>query len=200
MDFSWFEIAKHHSATHLLHYALRQILGSHIAQAGSFVEANRLRFDFSHPKALSVDELEQIEALVNEKITELSPQVCETMGIDQAKAKGAMALFGEKYGESVRVITLGDSIELCGGIHTQNTAEIGSFYIVRESSVSSGVRRIEAVCGKAAYHYGKAALESIKSLKEQLKAQDVLQGVAKLQNALKEARESANKAKQSVKA
>ncbi|MDY5950612.1 MAG: alanine--tRNA ligase [Helicobacter sp.] len=199
VDSSRFEIAKHHSATHLLHYALRQILGSHIAQAGSLVEANRLRFDFSHPKALSVNELEQIQALVNEKIAESSPQMCETMGIDQAKAKGAMALFGEKYGESVRVISFGDSIELCGGIHTQNTAEIGSFYIVRESSVSSGVRRIEAVCGKAAYHYGKAALDSIKSLKEQLKAQDVLQGVAKLQNALKEARESANKAKQSVK-
>lgn len=199
VDSSRFEIAKHHSATHLLHYALRQILGSHIAQAGSLVESNRLRFDFSHPKALSVNELEQIEALVNEKITESAPQVCETMGIDQAKAKGAMALFGEKYGESVRVITLGDSIELCGGIHIHNTAEIGSFYIVRESSVSSGVRRIEAVCGKAAYHYGKAALDSIKSLKEQLKAQDVLQGVAKLQNALKEARDNANKAKQSVK-
>lgn len=199
VDSSRFEIAKHHSATHLLHYALRQILGSHIAQAGSLVESNRLRFDFSHPKALSVNELEQIEALVNEKITESSPQVCETMGIEQAKAKGAMALFGEKYGESVRVITLGDSIELCGGIHIHNTAEIGSFYIVRESSVSSGVRRIEAVCGKAAYHYGKAALDSIKSLKEQLKAQDVLQGVAKLQNALKEARDNANKAKQSVK-
>lgn len=199
VDSSRFEIAKHHSATHLLHYALRQILGPHIAQAGSLVEANRLRFDFSHPKALSINELEQIEALVNEKITESAPQICETMGIEQAKAKGAMALFGEKYGESVRVITLGDSIELCGGIHIHNTAEIGSFYIVRESSVSSGVRRIEAVCGKAAYHYGKAALDSIKSLKEQLKAQDVLQGVAKLQNALKEARESANKAKQSVK-
>ena len=199
VDSSRFEIIKHHSATHLLHYALRQILGSHIAQAGSLVESNRLRFDFSHPKALSVNELEQIEALVNEKITESAPQICETMGIEQAKAKGAMALFGEKYGESVRVITLGDSIELCGGIHIHNTAEIGSFYIVRESSVSSGVRRIEAVCGKAAYHYGKAALDSIKSLKEQLKAQDVLQGVAKLQIALKEARESANKAKQSVK-
>lgn len=199
VDSSRFEIAKHHSATHLLHYALRQILGPHIAQAGSLVEANRLRFDFSHPKALSVNELEQIETLVNSKIAESCPQVCETMGIEQAKAKGAMALFGEKYGESVRVITLGDSIELCGGIHIHNTAEIGSFYIVRESSVSSGVRRIEAVCGKAAYHYGKAALESIKSLKEQLKAQDVLQGVAKLQNALKEARDTANKAKQSVK-
>ena len=199
VDSTRFEIAKHHSATHLLHYALRQILGSHIAQAGSLVEANRLRFDFSHPKALSTNELEQIQALVNEKIAQSSPQVCETMGIEQAKAKGAMALFGEKYGESVRVISFGDSIELCGGIHARNTAEIGSFYIVRESSVSSGVRRIEAVCGKAAYSYGKEALDAIKSLKEQLKAQDVLQGVAKLQNALKEARESANKAKQSVK-
>ncbi|WP_415580228.1 alanine--tRNA ligase-related protein, partial [Helicobacter labetoulli] len=199
VDSTRFEIIKHHSATHLLHYALRQILGSHIAQAGSLVEANRLRFDFSHPKALSTNELEQIQALVNDKIAQSSPQVCETMGIEEAKAKGAMALFGEKYGESVRVISFGDSIELCGGIHAHNTAEIGSFYIVRESSVSSGVRRIEAVCGKAAYNYGKEALESIKSLKEQLKAQDVLQGVVKLQNALKEARESANKAKQSVK-
>ncbi|ETD27703.1 alanyl-tRNA synthetase [Helicobacter canis NCTC 12740] len=199
VDSSRFEIARHHSATHLLHYALRQILGAHIAQAGSLVEANRLRFDFSHPKALSVNELEQIQALVNEKIAESSPQMCETMGIEQAKAKGAMALFGEKYGESVRVISFGDSIELCGGIHTQNTAEIGSFYIVRESSVSSGVRRIEAVCGKAAYSYGKAALESIKSLKEMLKTQDIVQGVAKLQIALKEARDTANKAKQSVK-
>lgn len=199
VDSSRFEIARHHSATHLLHYALRQILGAHIAQAGSLVEANRLRFDFSHPKALSVNEIEQIQALVNEKIAESSPQVCETMGIEQAKAKGAMALFGEKYGESVRVISFGDSIELCGGIHTQNTAEIGSFYIVRESSVSSGVRRIEAVCGKAAYNYGKAALESIKSLKEMLKTKDILQGVAKLQIALKEARDTANKAKQSVK-
>ena len=199
VDSTRFEIAKHHSATHLLHYALRQILGAHIAQAGSLVEANRLRFDFSHPRALSTNELEQIQALVNEKIAQSSPQVCETMGIEQAKAKGAMALFGEKYGESVRVISFGDSVELCGGIHIHNTAEIGSFYIVRESSVSSGVRRIEAVCGKAAYHYGKAALESIKSLKEMLKTQDILQGVAKLQNALKEARDNANKAKQSVK-
>lgn len=193
VDSSRFEIIKHHSATHLLHYALRQILGPHIAQAGSLVEANRLRFDFSHPKTLSVNELEQIEALVNEKITQSSPQVCETMGIEQAKAKGAMALFGEKYGESVRVISFGDSIELCGGIHIQNTAEIGSFYIVRESSVSSGVRRIEAVCGKAAYHYGKNALESIKQAKEALKAQDIIQGISKLKEQVKELKEKASK-------
>ena len=193
VDSSRFEIAKHHSATHLLHYALRQILGSHIAQAGSLVEVNRLRFDFSHPKALNTDELEQIEALVNSKIAESSPQVCETMGITEAKAKGAMALFGEKYGENVRVISFGDSIELCGGIHIQNTAEIGSFYIVRESSVSSGVRRIEAVCGKAAYHYGKNALESIKQAKEALKAQDIIQGIFKLKEQLKELKEKASK-------
>lgn len=193
VDSSRFEIAKHHSATHLLHYALRQILGSHIAQAGSLVETNRLRFDFSHPKALNTDELEQIEALVNSKIAESSPQVCETMGITEAKAKGAMALFGEKYGENVRVISFGDSIELCGGIHIQNTAEIGSFYIVRESSVSSGVRRIEAVCGKAAYHYGKNALESIKQAKEALKAQDIIQGIFKLKEQIKELKEKASK-------
>lgn len=193
VDSSRFEIAKHHSATHLLHYALRQILGSHIAQAGSLVEANRLRFDFSHPKALNTDELEQIEALVNSKIAESSPQVCETMGITEAKAKGAVALFGEKYGENVRVISFGDSIELCGGIHIQNTAEIGSFYIVRESSVSSGVRRIEAVCGKAAYHYGKNALESIKQAKEALKAQDIIQGIFKLKEQVKELKEKASK-------
>lgn len=199
VDSSRFEIAKHHSATHLLHYALRQVLGNHIAQAGSLVEANRLRFDFSHPKALTQDELASIESLVNMQILNQNLQICETMSIEQAKAKGAMALFGEKYGESVRVITFGDSIELCGGIHVQNTAEIGSFYIVRESSVSSGVRRIEAVCGKTAYTYGKAALESMKSLKEQLKTQDVLQGVAKLQAALKDAKNHVNKAKQSVK-
>ncbi|MDY2584610.1 MAG: alanine--tRNA ligase [Helicobacter sp.] len=199
VDSSRFEIIKHHSATHLLHYALREILGSHITQAGSLVESNRLRFDFSHPRALTQEELEKIELLVNAQILNQNSQVCETMGIAEAKAKGAMALFGEKYGECVRVITFGDSIELCGGIHVKNTAEIGSFYITKESSVSSGVRRIEAVCGKAAYSYGKIALESIKKLKETLKSQDVLQGVAKLQNALREAKESANKTKQSVK-
>ncbi|TLD85285.1 alanine--tRNA ligase [Helicobacter sp. MIT 11-5569] len=199
VDSSRFEIAKHHSATHLLHLALRKILGNHITQAGSLVEENRLRFDFSHPKALTQEELEAIQTLVNAQILNQNPQVCENMEIAEAKAKGAMALFGEKYGNNVRVITFGDSIELCGGIHVQNTAEIGSFYIVRESSVSSGVRRIEAVCGAAAYQYGKNALDSIRILKDTLKNQDIIQGVAKLQNALKEAKEQANKAKQNIK-
>lgn len=193
VDSARLEISKHHSATHLLHFALRKILGVHIAQAGSLVESNRLRFDFSHPKALTSIELEQIETLVNAQILRQSPQMCENMAITEAKAKGAMALFGEKYGDVVRVITFGDSIELCGGIHVKNTAEIGSFYILKESGVSSGVRRIEAVCGEAAYRYGKNAIESLRSAKESLKAQDLMQGIEKLKEQVKELKSKANK-------
>lgn len=191
VDDARFEIAKHHSATHLLHLALRKILGEHIAQAGSLVESHRLRFDFSYPKALEASEIEQIQTFVNEQIYKSSIQICETMDLKEAKQKGAMALFGEKYAQNVRVISLGDSIELCGGIHVNNTAEIGSFYIVREGGVSSGVRRIEAVCGKAGYEYGKKALETLKMAKDALKAQDVLQGIQKLKLSLNEAREKA---------
>ncbi|TLD97372.1 alanine--tRNA ligase [Helicobacter jaachi] len=186
VDSNRHEIAKHHSATHLLHYALRQVLGTHIAQAGSLVESNRLRFDFSHAAALSNEEIEQIQNLVNKLIADSSAQICEIMDIESAKRKGAMALFGEKYGQSVRVISFGQSVELCGGIHVANTAEIGSFYIVKESGVSSGVRRIEAVCGTAAYLHGKAALDSIKSLKTELKTQDINAAVAKLKSEIKE--------------
>ncbi|RDU51947.1 alanine--tRNA ligase [Helicobacter sp. MIT 00-7814] len=179
------EIAKHHSATHLLHLALREILGTHIAQAGSLVEAHRLRFDFSHPKALSHEELRAIERCVNEKILRSSAQVCENLPIDEAKARGAMALFGEKYGDVVRVVSFGDSIELCGGIHVKNTAEIGSFYITKEGGVSSGVRRIEAVCGRAGYEWGANALETLTQAKENLKAQDLLQAIEKLKAQVK---------------
>lgn len=199
VDSMRFEIAKHHSATHLLHFALSQVLGSHIAQAGSLVQPHRLRFDFSHPKALTNEEVTYIENLVNEQILKASYQKCETMNIKEAKEKGAKALFGEKYGERVRVVSFGDSIELCGGIHVNNTAEIGSFYIVKESGVSSGVRRIEAVCGNAAYHYGKNALLELSRARESLKAQDILQGIEKIKMQLNEAKEKANKAKQSVK-
>lgn len=180
------EIAKHHSATHLLHKALREILGEHIAQAGSLVESNRLRFDFSHSQSLNKEELEKIEQNVNAQILSSYPQICEQMDIQSAKAKGAMALFGEKYGTEVRVISFGDSIELCGGIHVPNTAFIGSFYIVKESGVSSGVRRIEAVCGKAAYELGKNALDDIEKAKENLKAQNLLQGIDKLKEQVRE--------------
>ncbi|MCH5322590.1 MAG: alanine--tRNA ligase [Helicobacter sp.] len=198
VDESRFEIAKHHSATHLLHLALREILGSHIAQAGSLVESNRLRFDFSHPKALTQEELIQIQENVNRQIFARNPQKCENMGIKEAKAKGAMALFGEKYGDIVRVITFGDSVELCGGIHVENTAHIGSFYITKESGVSSGVRRIEAVCGKAAYEYGKAALETLNLARESLKNQDILQGIQKLKTQVNEYKTKANKTTQNV--
>lgn len=199
VDRSRFEIAKHHSATHLLHFALRKVLGRHIAQAGSLVEPHRLRFDFSHPSALSEEELAEVERLVNAQISSHNSQICENMSIKEAKAKGAMALFGEKYGANVRVISFGESIELCGGIHVKNTAEIGSFYITKESGVSSGVRRIEAVCGEAAYIYGKSALETIKALKNELKTQDVAQGVAKLKAQISEFKGKLGKAKESVK-
>lgn len=185
VDNNRLEIAKHHSATHLLHKVLRDVLGEHVAQAGSLVEPNRLRFDFTHQSQLSGDELENIESLVNERILKASNQECEIMNIEKAKQKGAMALFGEKYGENVRVITFGDSIELCGGIHVQNTASIGSFYIIKESGVSSGVRRIEAVCGSAAYKYGKDAINEIQQAKEELKAQDLLMGIRKQKELIK---------------
>ncbi|MGX2984077.1 alanine--tRNA ligase [Helicobacter sp. 23-1048] len=182
------EIAKHHSATHLLHLALREILGSHIAQAGSLVESTRLRFDFSHPNALSSEQIEQIQDCVNARIWQGDSQQCEIMPIAQAKAKGACALFGEKYGEEVRVITFGESIELCGGIHTPNTAQIGSFYIVKESGVSSGVRRIEAVCGRAGYEYAKNALNEGKQARLELKSNNIIEAIAKLKQSAKMAK------------
>ena len=182
------QIAKHHSATHLLHLALRQILGSHIAQAGSLVESSRLRFDFSHPKALSSEELSQIQDFVNERIWEGNAQRCEIMPINEAKAKGACALFGEKYGENVRVISFGESMELCGGIHCGNSADIGSFYITKESGVSSGVRRIEAVCAKAGYEYAKNALDEAKQARLALKSNDLLGAITKLKSNAKSAK------------
>ena len=124
------EIEKHHSATHLLHAALRELLGDHIAQAGSLNDARRLRFDFSHPKAMTTEELVRVEAWVNEKILRSTPAETKVMSIEEAKNSGAMALFGEKYGDEVRVVSIGDaSVELCGGTHISNTSEIGLFMI-----------------------------------------------------------------------
>ena len=199
VDSSRYEIAKHHSATHLLHLSLRKILGSHITQAGSLVESNRLRFDFSHPKALNDEQLRNIESDVNAQILQANEQICEIMDIDTAKAKGAIALFGEKYGDNVRVVKLGKSIELCGGIHIKNTAHIGSFYIIKEGGVSSGVRRIEAICGKAGYEYAKSAIEQLKIAKESLKAQDLIAGIDKLKKQLKELKDKASQAEQNIK-
>lgn len=148
------QIRAHHTATHLLHAALRDVLGPHVKQAGSVVDADRLRFDFTHYAPLDREQIDLIEQSMNEQCLASLPAHLEEISMDQAMAKGAMALFGEKYGEQVRVLTLGDySIELCGGTHVNNTGEIGFIKIIQESSVASGVRRVEAVAGKASLRY-----------------------------------------------
>ncbi|MGL2714483.1 alanine--tRNA ligase [Helicobacter pylori] len=180
------EIAKHHSATHLLQSALREVLGSHVSQAGSLVESKRLRFDFSHPKALNDEELEKVEDLVNAQIFKHLTSQIEHMPLNQAKDKGALALFSEKYAENVRVVSFKEaSIELCGGIHVENTGLIGGFRIVKESGVSSGVRRIEAVCGKAFYQLAKEENKELKNAKTLLKNNDVIAGINKLKESVK---------------
>ncbi|GAA8151203.1 alanine--tRNA ligase [Helicobacter pylori] len=180
------EIAKHHSATHLLQSALREVLGSHVSQAGSLVESKRLRFDFSHPKALNDEELEKVEDLVNAQIFKHLNSQVEHMPLNQAKDKGALALFSEKYAENVRVVSFKEaSIELCGGIHVENTGLIGGFRIVKESGVSSGVRRIEAVCGKAFYQLAKEESKELKNAKTLLKNNDLIAGINKLKESVK---------------
>ncbi len=180
------EIAKHHSATHLLQSALREVLGSHVSQAGSLVESKRLRFDFSHAKALNDEELEKVEDLVNAQIFKHLKSQVEHMPLNQAKDKGALALFSEKYAENVRVVSFKEaSIELCGGIHVENTGLIGGFRIVKESGVSSGVRRIEAVCGKAFYQLAKEENKELKNAKTLLKNNDVIAGINKLKESVK---------------
>ncbi|GAA8170887.1 alanine--tRNA ligase [Helicobacter pylori] len=181
-----FEIAKHHSATHLLQSALREVLGSHVSQAGSLVESKRLRFDFSHAKALNDEELEKVEDLVNAQIFKHLTSQVEHMPLSQAKSRGALALFSEKYAENVRVVSFKEaSIELCGGVHVENTGLIGGFRILKESGVSSGVRRIEAVCGKAFYQLAKEENKELKNAKILLKNNDVIAGINKLKESVK---------------
>lgn len=187
------DIRKNHSATHLIQAALRQVLGSHVQQQGSFVSNELLRFDFSHFNAMTSDEIQQVEDLVNAKVMECLPVATDVMDVDEAKSSGAMALFGEKYGDKVRVVKMGNhgeefSKELCGGLHVQNTGNIGMVKIISESSVSSGVRRIEAVTGRGALALLRAGTQILTALREQLRCKDadvldrIQQAFAKTQN------------------
>ena len=180
------QIARHHSATHLLHAALRAVLGAHIAQAGSLVEADRLRFDFSYPKALSDEELAKIEEFVNNAVCKGCAAKTEIMDIDDAKNSGAIALFGEKYGSKVRVVSFGEiSKELCGGIHVHNLSEIGPFFIVKESGVSAGVRRIEAVCSRAALNLALQNRAKLAEISAELKGIEPLRAIEKLKDEIR---------------
>ena len=165
------DTCKNHSATHLLHKALREVLGSHVEQAGSFVDRERLRFDFSHFTAMTREELSRVEQIVNEKIAESLPVVTEVMSIEDARKTGAMALFGEKYGETVRVVKMGSfSVELCGGTHVKNTSAISAFKILSENGIAAGVRRIEALTGKAVFAYYKDLENTLEEAGRILKA------------------------------
>ncbi|KRE98934.1 alanine--tRNA ligase [Paenibacillus sp. Soil766] len=165
------DIIKNHTATHLLHKALKEVLGTHVNQAGSLVEPDRLRFDFSHFGSITSEELQDVEQRVNQQIWNSTNVDISLKAIADAKAMGAMALFGEKYGDIVRVVQVGDySLELCGGCHVQNTSQIGLFKIVSESGIGSGVRRIEAVSGRSAYEYLDGQLQLLKEAAGLLKS------------------------------
>ena len=200
VDISRNEITKHHSATHLLHAVLFDVLGEHISQAGSLVEADRLRFDFSHPKAISDEELAEIELRVNNEVLRGIAAKTQVLGIEDAKKSGAKAQFGEKYGDEVRVVSFENaSIEFCGGVHVANTANIGSFIITKESGVSAGVRRIEAVCGQAAYKYFLEQRTLIQNVQTEVKNLDVLAGISRLKSTVSELKDELKEAQNSAK-
>jgi alanyl-tRNA synthetase len=178
------QTAAHHTATHLLHAALRQVLGTHVVQKGSLVESAHLRFDFSHFAKVTADELLQIETIVNNKIRENIPVVIKNMAKDEALQLGAMALFGEKYGDKVRVVITDPSysVELCGGTHVGATGQLGLFSLLSESAVAAGVRRVEAVCGQSAIDHIRDTAHTLQSLRELLKnPKDITKAVEQLQ-------------------
>jgi alanyl-tRNA synthetase len=170
-------IRANHSATHLLHEALRQVLGDHIAQRGSLVSPERLRFDFAHPKAISADELRQVEDIANDVMLQNGEVTTRLMAVDDARSAGARALFGEKYGDEVRVVsmgagggnTLGWSVELCGGTHVRRLGDIGMISVLGDSAVASGVRRIEALTGNAARRAANASIQTAKAAAAELR-------------------------------
>jgi len=185
--------ARNHTAAHLLQAALRQIVGDHVHQAGQLVDSKRLRFDFTHFSPVSQDEIKAIEALINEKIFEASDVITKVMDIDEAKNEGAMALFGEKYSDKVRVVSVDDfSKELCGGTHVSNTAQLGMFKIISESSTASGVRRIEAVTGEGVFELLNNRTQTIFNVCQTLKIQNPDELESKAVSFVSELKEKAN--------
>ena len=165
------DTCKNHSATHLLQKALRIVLGDHVEQKGSYVDPDRLRFDFTHFSAMTADEITKVEDIVNQKIAEALPVITEVMSLEDAKKTGAMALFGEKYGDTVRVVKMGDfSTELCGGTHVSNTSAVQAFKIISEAGIQAGVRRIEALTSKGVFEYYDQLEETLKEAAKLLKA------------------------------
>ncbi len=191
--------ARNHTSTHLLHKALKKVLGEHVEQAGSYVSAEGLRFDFTHFEAVSKEMLADIEDLVNNKIIEFLPVQARELHIEEAKKTGAVAQFGEKYGDMVRVVSIGDfSSEFCGGTHVSNTGQIGAFKILAESGVAAGVRRIEAITGAAVHHRLTEAEKTIAKAAEILKtpAENLLIRITALTDALKESKKELEQYKQ----